>query len=141
MPTSAGFLYFIRTIMGIKTSDLADGDPAVEFAYCFALNYVNCAILSFSPFMYTTAVYNLAADMLLQFANSPYFITYRQSNNLLKFTAGVISSSYDESTGQSVANPVALTNLTLQDLQNLKTPYGRQYLAIAQQFGTPWGLS
>jgi hypothetical protein len=55
--------------------------------------------------------------------------------------AGVIGSSADETTSESLVVPEAMKNLTLQNLQNLKTPYGRQYLYFAQAFGTNWGLS
>jgi hypothetical protein len=35
-----------------------------------------------------------------------------------------------------------MQRLTLAQLQNLKTPYGREYLALAQSYGpNVWGLS
>ena len=34
-----------------------------------------------------------------------------------------------------------MKDFTLANLQNLKTPYGRQYLAWAQAYGPLWGLS
>ena len=55
--------------------------------------------------------------------------------------AGVISASNDESTGESVLNPEFMKTLTLGNLQNLKTPWGRQYLAFAMDFGETWGIS
>jgi hypothetical protein len=38
-------------------------------------------------------------------------------------------------------NPEAMKTFTLANLQNLKTPWGREYLAIAQRAGTTWGLT
>ena len=37
--------------------------------------------------------------------------------------------------------PKAFDELTIGNLQNLKTPWGRVYLGIAQSYGTLWGLS
>jgi hypothetical protein len=37
--------------------------------------------------------------------------------------------------------PKNLQDLTIMDLGLLKTPWGQAYLAIAEQFGTIWGLT
>ena len=57
------------------------------------------------------------------------------------FVAGVIESSADESTSQSMKVPDQFEGLTIADLQNLKTPWGRTYLGIAQSIRTDWGIS
>jgi|ERR1700747_852875 len=74
-------------------------------------------------------------------ASETYFATLRRQFNLAGFVPGVISASNDESTGQSILNPEFMKGLTLGNLQNLKTPYGRQYLAFAQDYGQIWGVS
>lgn len=74
-------------------------------------------------------------------ASETYFATLRRQFNLTGFVSGVISASNDESTGQSILNPDFMKGLTLGNLQNLKTPYGRQYLAFAQDYGQIWGVS
>jgi hypothetical protein len=83
--------------------------------------------------------------MLINFATDQsgqtFFATARTNYGINSFVAGVIGSSADETTSESLVVPEAMKNLTLQNLQNLKTPYGRQYLYFAQAFGTNWGLS
>jgi hypothetical protein len=53
----------------------------------------------------------------------------------------VVVSADDASTSGSFNIPEQFNGLTIGDLQNLKTPYGRQYLAIAQKYGELWGIS
>ena len=74
-------------------------------------------------------------------ASETYFATLRRQFNIGGFRAGVISASNDESTGESILNPEFMKTLTLGNLQNLKTPWGRQYLAFAQDLGSVWGIS
>jgi hypothetical protein len=93
----------------------------------------------------TTFVYSIAANpgALAQAgtASGLFFANLRQRFNCSGFVPGVISASNDETTGQSILNPDFMKTLTLGNLQNLKTPYGRQYLALAQDYGQVWGLS
>jgi len=145
MPTLAGFLAFIRNVMGIPTNALPDSSPDVAACYTLALEIVSPDLAALSSVIYPLAVYNLAGDFLINYAQdqpgSTYFETLRTSYKIYNFVAGVITSSSDVSTSESLATPEALKNLTLADLQNLKTPYGRQYLAFAQRLGTMWGIS
>jgi len=54
----------------------------------------------------------------------------------------VISSTSDESSSSSYMNPEQLKMLTLANLQNLRTPYGRAYLGIVQSYGRNiWGIT
>lgn len=57
------------------------------------------------------------------------------------FVAGVLSSASDNGTSQGMTVPKSLQNLTIADLQNMKTPWGLEYLSILQQVGPIWGLS
>lgn len=103
---------------------------------------LNCA----SPTLYTLAVYNLAADRLINFApdqpNQTFFKDLRKDLRIADVSVGVVSGSSDESTSTSILNPEAMKNFTLQDLQTLKTPYGRTYMGLAQAYGsTIWGLT
>lgn len=69
------------------------------------------------------------------------FNSLRKRWNIDSFVAGVIDSSHDESTGESIAVPDSLRQANISDLQNLKTPYGRLYLSYAQKYGRLWGMS
>lgn len=224
MPTLAGFLAWIRAVMGVPTSYLPDSAPVIATAYNVAVSIANLQMSCIDPSIYALMVYNLGGDNLINYAsdltasitgitwsggtatattaaahgfntgdtilisgNSPlgynsqpgpaqttlgtpivvtgasafayavasnpgafsqggtasetYFATLRRQFGIGAFRAGVISASNDESTGESVLNPEFMKTLTLGNLQNLKTPWGRQYLAFAQDFGEIWGLS
>ncbi len=145
MPTIAGFIAFIRSQMGITALQLPDNSPDIVLAYDMAIEIVNLTILQAAPNVYTIAVYNLGCDNLINYATdtppSTLWSGLRAKYNIYSFVAGVIASSGDESTNQSLATPESLKELTLADLQNLKSPWGRQYLAIAQKYGPLWGLS
>lgn len=168
-PTLAGFLLFIRNVMGITTAVLPDDSPVIGFVFSVALAIVNPALAqacvpqtdltgaqlnSGGYTIFALAVYNLAGDRLINYApdvtdapnvsggDLPYFAWARKQFNINGFVSGVIQSSNDESTGQSLVVQKAAENFTLGDLQNLKTPWGRTYLAFAQDYGpNVWGLS
>jgi len=168
-PTYAGFVVFLRTVVGISTSVLPDSAPVIPVAYSVALQTVNpqlamvaCALPGAplpdnTPSMYALAVYNLGADNIINYApdvsppvaynaadnkdNLPYFAYFRAKWKCLDFVSGVVQSSGDEGTNVGLVVPEQMKELTLGNLANLKTPYGRRYLGIAQSVGTNWGLT
>ena len=144
-PTFPGFLVFVRTTMGISPAVLPDADPSLSDAYDLAIETVNRAIQVAAPNSYRSAVYNLGGDVLINAApdvdGSTFFADLRAKWNVLDPTSGVVQSSNDVSTGQAFVVPEQASTFTLGDLQNLKTPYGRAYVAIAQKYGSLWGLS
>lgn len=154
-PTLPGFLVFIRNQMGISTTILPDSDPVILMAYEVAREMVNCAIRQVSCLIYTLAVYNLAGSNVIEFAHdqpgaptipgsdppAPFFAYYRRLWNVNDFVSGVVQSSNDNGTGQSMVIQEAMNNVTLADLQYLKTPYGRTYLGYAQQYGGIVGVT
>ena len=145
-PTLDGFTCFIRDNMQIPNMVLPDSSSSICMAYRIALDIVNTSLSLASSDIYTLAVYNLGGDFLINYAHDvngqTYFADLRASFKIYSFVPGVISDSHDVSTGQSLLNSEFMKNLTMSDLQNLKTPYGRQYLAFAQWYGpTIWGVS
>lgn len=145
MADQAGFLAFVRTTAGIDATALPDASPAITDAYTYATEVTNLFIECVSQAIYDLAVYNLGTDYLLNWApDSPpstYFTDARAAMGLNSFVAGVVSSSSDESTSEALMVPDVFKNISLSDLQNLRTPFGRQYLAIAMKFGTLWGIT
>jgi hypothetical protein len=171
-PTLAGFLVFIREGMGISSTILPDNDPSIPLAFAVALAIVNPALQAMpipssdaagvslnsgGLTIYTFAVYNFAADRIINFAQDqpnaepvkgsgdpglPFFQWQRKELNINGFVPGVIQSSNDETTGESFVVQEAAKQFTLMNIQQLKTLWGRQYLSLAQSFGpTTWGLS
>lgn len=149
-PTLAGFLTFIRDVMGIDTTVLPDNAPVIAIAYNMAVALANPAFNCIpcdpsTPSIYALMVYNLAGDNLVNFAQDQtgqtFFADLRKSLNLNGFVGGVISSSADESTSEAMVVPDAVKGFTMANLQSLKTPWGRQYMSFAQSYGYVVGLS
>lgn len=139
------FKWFIRNIMMIDTTALPDDSIYIPYALSIAVELTNPAIAQASGLMYTQAINNLGGDNLINWApdedDSTFFTDARKSLNIGGFVGGVISASNDETTGETRVTPEFLKGLTMANLQNIKTPYGRQYLAIAQAYGPVWGLT
>ena len=147
-PNTTDYLALIRGIMGIPLAALPDDALVIQYSFDASISGANLAFNALAmgqSTVYANAVYNLAGDMLINFANDQdgrtYFKDLRTRFNINNFQPGVISSSSDTGTSTSLLNPEFMKTLTLSDLQNLKTPFGRQYLMIAQAQGTLWGLS
>ena len=133
-------------------------NPALRAAPCLPIQ--DCAgvpLVNNPPVsLYTEAVYNLAADNLFNYAQdlpeaaivegsnppAPFFQWSRHRYNINGFVSGVIDASSDESTSQHLVVQDAAKSFTLSNLQNLRTPWGRRYLGIAQSYGpTTFGIS
>lgn len=217
--TRAGFITFIRDVMGIGQAYLPDSSLSITYALEIAQAIVLPQLSQISPTIFEQATYNLAGDNLINYAQdvsaaittitwlsgvatvttaaahgfqggdpiviageSPpgynsapassftisvtgattftyplstdpgaqtdagtasqiYFATLRKQFNSYGFVAGIISASGDESTNQTLTVPDKMKNLTMANLQQLKTPYGRQYMAFVESFGPIWGLT
>lgn len=155
-PTLEGYITFLADVAGIPANVLPATAPIIPYSYNFALNQVYQPLACLpnfdpsQPSLYAVAVYSLATDTLINFApDNPalppplntFFADLRKAFGLNLFVAGVISSTSDQGTSQSMELPDFYKTLTLANFQQLKTPFGRQYLAIAQSAGPVWGLS
>lgn len=154
LPTQAGFLLWVRGVMGVPSQYLPDNSPSIGYAYDMAYATANMSFIDVPGPMYMYMVYNLAGHLLATWApdddlvfktvdgiNYGYFAYLRKQNNMLGFTTGIVSSSGDEGTNVSLVVPKQAENLTLDQLQLTTTPWGRTYLGYAQRYGTNWGLS
>lgn len=114
-------------------------------AFQGALEVVNGVLSVGSCGAYTEAVYNWGADRVINFgADVPgqtFFSNLRTGLNINTVSVGVIKSSSDQGSSASYETPEQFKRLTLGDLQMMKTPWGREYISIAQKFGTIWGLT
>lgn len=161
-PTLAGYLAFIRNGMRITTAVLPDDSPWIEWSYQEALGIVNRALKQVrAPVktvwsIYTRAVYNLAGHYLVEGAPDvddapdiagsdpllPYFAWMRSQLDMAGFVSGVIQSTSDNGTGNSMVVSDAMKGLTFSDLQLMKSPWGRTYMGIAQKYGPSiWAVS
>lgn len=107
------------------------------------------------PSVYAIAVYNLAGDWLVRIAqdqtdpapvpppaNAPTFwADLRKTLGVGSFAYGLIQSTSDQGTSSSLAIPQQVQDMTLANMMQAQTPWGRAYLAIVGQWGTIWGIS
>lgn len=145
MANTTDYLAFIRTQMELTTAQLPDNSPSIALSYNIAVEIVYSVMQCVSQLIYDQCVYNLAADTLVNIAQDQsgqtVFTDLRKTFALNTFIGGVISSSADVSTSESMTTPDFVKTLTMANLQQMKTPWGRQYLMYAQSSGPLWGLS
>lgn len=118
----------------------------VNASFQVALSTVNDIICLLVPDLYTWAAYNLATHTLLSMIQDmpgqTYWRDQREFYNLSTARLGVVASSSSDSSSTSYLNPDQFKRLTIGDLQLMKTPWGREYLGIAQNVGdTAFGIS
>ena len=156
-PTLAGFQEFIQNVMAVSATDLPPNAPVIAWALAFAIQIVNPQLRVVGGCgppqaglpqvsVYVAAVYNLAGDLVVNFAQDQqgrkFFDRKRKELNINGFVSGVVGAASDESTSTTMVVQEAAKNFTLQDLQSLKTPWGRMYLSLAQAYGPSiWGLT
>jgi hypothetical protein len=99
---------------------------------------------------YTLAVYNCAGhiqikitpDQVVNNISRDYFKGLRKEYGLLNLSVGLVQSTSDNSTSSVFAVSDSMKQLTLTDLDFIRTPWGRAYMQYAQDAGpTVWGLS
>jgi hypothetical protein len=136
--------------MQVPETVLPNNSPYIEISYDLALEIVNMYILFASPIVYTQCVYNLGADYLVQMAqdnpNLPpplntYWADLRDSLGINSFLPGLVNTAEDQGTSAGLQLLASMENLTIADLQQLKTPWGRVYLGLAQSVGSMWGIT
>lgn len=141
-PTLAGFQAFLAGVVGIDPLYLPPDSPVIGYAFHIAKTIVNHALWAAGT--YTLAVYNLGASQVINFApdqpGRTYFHELRDKLGISDWTAGVITATSDQGTSESLLTPDFMKNLTMANLQQIKDPYGRQYIAFAQDYGTVWTL-
>lgn len=88
---------------------------------------------------YVLAVYNLGTHQLLKTgqdqSGQAFFTQARATYKLNSLVPGPVLASGDQATSETLLLPEFFKGLTLQQLDLLKTPYGRDYLGYAQDYG------
>ena len=150
-PNIADYTAFIYAQPDITTNVLPTDSPWIQITYdvslsIVALHLARAPVVMPGPSLYVLAVYNLGMDRLVNFCpdqlGQSTFEKLRQKFELYSFKPGVIASTGDVSTSASYLNPEVMKNLSLLDLQTLKTPWGRTYMSLAQQYGgVIWALT
>ena len=145
MADLATFTNYLVSPVGLDNYVLPPASQIITDAFNYALDIVHPFIASVSTVQYDLAVYGLGADYVINYAQDQpgrlTFATLRNDFHINQFTPGVVGSTSNAQTASGLTVPTAMQGLQIGDLQNLKTPWGRQYLQIAQMVGPDMGLS
>lgn len=143
-PTLVGYNAYIRDVVKIPEAALPIDDPVIEWSYNYAIN-ATLELIGTIPcvpdeWLYSSAVYNFATHMLMVWAqdqpNNDFFAKIQRQYNLHSLVAGAVEAAKDESTSTQLKLPKFFDGLTFMQLDLMKTPWGRQYLEIAQSVGS-----
>lgn len=120
--------------------------PIVYTSLTVAQAIVNDTLSSAGTGTYVLAVYNLAADRLLNYApdqpGQTFFEDLRNTFRLTSISVGAVAGASDQGTSASIVNPEWMRSMTMRDIQTLKTPFGREYMGFAQAYGpNVWALA
>ncbi|MCX7898514.1 MAG: hypothetical protein N2444_00225 [Methylocystis sp.] len=150
-PTAAGFLAFLRTAVGVPLSALPDDSDFIPEVYNYAINVAYsgfAAMPNADPSrrsLYATLVYNLGAHVLVSICpdqtGQTFFKALREKLALNSAFGGMITSASDEGTSASAVIPDWVSQMTLDEFDLIKSPWGRTYLRMAQKPFGPWGIS
>ncbi len=145
-PTFDGFIRFVRGVMGVPETAIADDDPSLNCCFCSALELIPKNMgLECLPIIYTNTVYNAGGSLLLRYAidtpPSTYFADLRKNLGLNNAVYGLVNSAADQGTSGSMTISDALSNLSLADLMLMQDPYGRAVVAVLMELGPVWGYT
>lgn len=149
-PNLTDFLTFLATSVQIPASALPVGSdwPGYALNQAMALAIPPSGLTP--GVMYSLAVYNGATHTLFAIApdqpGQTYFAAARGSGaggySLITPSTGLVSASADQGTSQNLATPEWAMQMTADQLDYYKTPWGRAFLAWNQKYGpTIWGLT
>jgi hypothetical protein len=123
----------------VEVATAATYSPYLAWAFSVAIGVALIPPACMPPLMYVLAVYNLGMHQLLKVAQDQsgqtFFSAQRKAFNLLTFQAGPVAASADQATSETLVTADFIKGLTMQGLDLLNTPWGREYLAYAQSYG------
>lgn len=149
-PNLPDFLTFLATSVQIPAAALPSGSAWPEYALSQALALAVPPSGMTPGVMYSLAVYNGATHTLFVITpdqpGQSYFANARAGGaggyGLNTPSTGLVVEAHDESTGNSLAQPEWAADLTIDQLDYYKTPWGRTFMAWNQKYGpTIWGLT
>lgn len=144
-PNLADFTTYVQN-QGVKTTYLPTNSPYLTWAFNAGVNTTLVPPADMPAILYVLACYNYGMHTLLMIAQDQsgqtFFADQRKAYGLLSFTAGAVITSTDNATSQTLSEPEFLKGFLVGNLSLLKTPWGREYLDYAQQYGpTVVGIS
>lgn len=146
-PSLQAFTAWIYGVMGVPLSALPEDSMVIPLVYEETREWLAplSPYFSESPATWRVLFFNLGGHFLIGQApdveGSYFFEGKREEFNFYNTTAGVVSSTSDESTSVSMVVSPAMANLTLGNLEMMKDPYGKKALSILMELGPLWGIS
>jgi hypothetical protein len=137
-PNLADFTVFCYA-QGVPQGDLPSDSDYLQWAFDIAMGVALVPPADMPPIQYVLAAYNLGMHQLLKIAQDQpgqtFFAQQRTAFKMLTFQAGPVGASADQSTSNTLVAADFIKGLTMQGLDLLNTPWGREYLAYAQMAG------
>lgn len=144
-PNTTDLYTFLTTVAGIPTTALPSTSPYIAWALSYSEEQTLLVLRAIGQDYYCFAVYLLATSFLINWcpdqSGQTFFVCLRKSWNISGFVGGIVSSTADQGTSESMDMPDFIKGLTLAQLQTLKDPFGRQWMAMSQDLGPIWGIS
>ncbi|WP_233633076.1 hypothetical protein [Burkholderia seminalis] len=144
MVSQDGYLQFLRGIVGVPVAALPDDSPSIALSFQIGLALTPGGFQCASGLVYEQMVYSAATSFLI--TNTPdqtgqtWFSDLRSEYGLLEGFNGIIQSAADQGTSAAAVVPEWVKRATLQELQWMKDPWGRQFLGFLQMMGSMWSL-
>lgn len=123
---------------GIVASYTLVGSEYFQWAFDWAMaDAMTCPQMA--ALQYVLAVYHLGADRFIRIAQDDglgtFYQAQRASFGVLQFKPGVVMASGDGPTSETLVVPDWYRDIPMAAQEQLKTPWGRQYIAYAQMYG------
>lgn len=144
MVSQDAYLQFLRGSVGVPVDALPDDSVFITLSYEIGIALTPCGFACASSTLYELMVYSCASSFLLN--NTPdqpaqtYFSDLREKYGLLDSFNGIITAAGDQGTNAAAVVPDWVKRATLQELQWMKDPFGRQFLGFLQMAGSNWAL-
>lgn len=144
-PNTTDLYTFVTTVAGVPTAALPSSSAYLAWSLSYAEEQTLLVLRAIGQDYYCFAVYLLATSFLINWCpdqpGQTFFVALRKTWNISGFVGGIISSTADQGTSESMDMPDFIKGLTLMNLNQLKDPFGRQYLSMTQEVGNVWGIS
>lgn len=144
------FTDFITNVAGFPADSFPSTSTLILTAQRWGMGMVpyQFQLVCPAPDIYQLAVCCAGASFIINWApdapdaaNPTYFADLRKKYGIQSSQIGLLTSASDNGTGDSFQLPDWAKEASMQDLQWLRDPFGRQLLGMLQQFGSLWGLS
>lgn len=138
VPNITDFTTYVYA-QGVPSADLPSGSQYLDWALGYAIGITLVPPACMPAIEYTIACYNAGMHQLLKIAQDEtgqtFFTTARTTFGLNAFVFGVSTSASDNGTSNTLATPDFIKSSTLQTIDFMRTPWGRDFVEYQQSYG------